>query len=120
MERDNLNKENFWDELYADYPEAVQVFCDWIDKYKAENNWDELFNGGLLLHPSHPSDIQTSSPKFHDLPHALQMGIWIQFVQEYTKGNHIILRLHYNLPFVMTDFKGQVRRFIQLIDETLK
>lgn len=40
---ENLNKENFWDELYKKYPKGMKVFCDWIDEYKKQNNWDEFF-----------------------------------------------------------------------------
>jgi len=74
---DNLNKENFWNDVYDKYPNATQVFCDWIDVYKKENNWDELFNAG---HDTR-GDL-TEAPKFHDLPIEMQQGIWIKFVRE--------------------------------------
>lgn len=72
----NLSKENFWNKLYKKYPDGVQVFCDWIDKYKSKNNWDKLFNAGLMV----PIRGQSVSPKYHDLPLAMQIGIWIEFV----------------------------------------
>lgn len=83
---DNLNKENFWNDLYAKYPKAVQVFCDWIDKYKKENKWDKLFNPNYKFIHSTDEEGTTSTiisePKFHDLPIALQTGIWIEFLCE--------------------------------------
>ena len=72
---ENLNKENFWNELFTKYPKGVQVFCDWIDEYKKRNHWDRLFNGGYEM----------ESPKFHDLPIAMQKGILIEFISYYPK-----------------------------------
>ncbi len=83
----NLTKENFWDALYEKYPKGVQFFYDWIDKYKKKNNWDKLFNGGVLGcsrasdgNGYDPHGSPTEAPKFHDLPIAMQIGIWIEFV----------------------------------------
>lgn len=41
----NLNKENFFNAMAEKYPEAMQLFCDWIDAYKASINWVSVFNG---------------------------------------------------------------------------
>lgn len=81
MKKENLNKENFWNEAYAKYPDGVQVFCDWIDRYKKENHWRDLFNGGFLVNPKGNSDIFTEAPKFHDIPLAMQAGILQEFFQ---------------------------------------
>ena len=78
--RESLTKENFWNELYAKYPKGTQVFCDWIDKYKKSVNWTDLFRDHLN------GDAKFSSPKYHDLPYAMQMGIWFQFEQEFDLG----------------------------------
>jgi hypothetical protein len=71
-----LTKENFWNELYAKYPEAVYRFCDWIDQYKKQVNWNHLFackgqENGILV-----------NYKYHDLPIAIQLGIFLQFAKE--------------------------------------
>lgn len=61
---DKLSKENYWNEMQAKYPEAVQIFCDWIDKYKEKVGWASLFQDGI---------------KFHDLPFEFQNGIIARF-----------------------------------------
>jgi len=59
-----MNKENFWNGLYEQYPKSVKEFCDFIDEYKSENNWNELFGEKI---------------KFHHIPVEMQLGIWMQF-----------------------------------------
>lgn len=61
---ENLNKENFWNELHAKYPTAVNHFCKWIDAYKEEVGWKKLFADGV---------------KFHDIPFDMQNGIIARF-----------------------------------------
>jgi len=70
---EGLTKENFWNELYKAYPQGTQVFCEWIDEYKKACNWNDLFRDHLN------ADAKFSSPKFHDLPYDMQLGIWIRF-----------------------------------------
>ncbi len=79
MEIENLNKENFFNELTEKYPIAMKIFCDWIDEYKKEVDWDYLFNEGEVK-----GDFK-SAPKFHDLPYDMQSGIIIRFACEHFK-----------------------------------
>jgi len=75
----NLTKENFFNALREKCPLAVDYFCQWIDNYKKENNWDELFNGNIQQqYPLMP----TESPKFHELPFEFQNGIIARFELE--------------------------------------
>ncbi len=77
----NLNKENFWNEMYQKYPLAMKDFCEWMDEYKKREfyidefkrtlTWDELF---LNNSPT------THKIKFHNLPIAMQMGIWNEYI----------------------------------------
>lgn len=82
-----LTKENFWNDLYDAYPEAMRVFCEWIDEYKKRVNWDTLFADNIrvgdssLLRSTIPKG--TRAPKFHEIPVAMQLGIWSQFVSEH-------------------------------------
>jgi len=72
---ENLNKENFWNELHSQCPTAVAYFCDWIDRYKTANNWNELFGEAV---------------KFHHLPFEMQNRIIAAFELELynnTAGN---------------------------------
>ena len=75
---ENLTKENFWNEMMQKYPLATKQFCDWIDEYKKQNNWNKLFNQG---YNSFTGPIP--APKYHDLPLAMQTGIAIEFMQEH-------------------------------------
>jgi hypothetical protein len=65
---ENLTKENFFNDIYEKYPSEVQQFCKWVDQYKKKNNWVGLFG--------------TDEVKFHHLPLAMQIGIFIQFCAE--------------------------------------
>jgi hypothetical protein len=67
---ENLTKENFWNEMKEKYPQAMERFCEWIDDYKRQVEWKKLFN--TTYYPW----------KFHDLPLAMQFGIWRQFIAE--------------------------------------
>lgn len=84
---EKLTKENFWDELYVAFPKATQVFCEWVDQYKAMVGWKRLFNEGYVLNKDYNIGFmvdpgKTMAPKFHDMPYAMQMGIWIAFVKD--------------------------------------
>ncbi len=62
-----LTKENFWNEVMEKYPKATKQFCDWIDEYKNAVSWNDLFRGPA---------------KYHDLPYAMQYGIWIEYCSQ--------------------------------------
>lgn len=64
---ENLNKNNFWDALRDEYPEAVAHFCKWVDAYKAEVGWVYLFGEKI---------------KFHDVPYEFQLGILTRYELE--------------------------------------
>lgn len=72
---DSLIKENFWNELKEKYPAVMHKFLSWVDEYKKQVNWEQLFNYGIHLHASQG----WHNPKYHDLPIAMQIGIFIQF-----------------------------------------
>lgn len=69
---ENLNKQNFFDEMHSLYPKAVDKFIEWIDGYKSANNWNSIFREGV---------------KFHDIPYELQMGIMNRFFIEAFTSN---------------------------------
>lgn len=98
---DSLTKENFWNDLYEEYPSEMKHFCDWIDEYKKNNNWSELFAKGER------TDI---TPKYHNLPIAMQIGIFIQYVAESDTRHSIELPLieskedFENIKYLITQF----------------
>lgn len=96
---ENLNKDNFWNKQYQETPEAVQVFCDWIDQYKADVYWNELFNADYYKDASSESTEKTEAPKFHALPLAMQIGILQQFAADVCAkyGVQQFKRVNFNL-----------------------
>ena len=86
MAQENFNKENFWNEMQQRYPLAMKEFCVWIDIYKEKNKWEDLFNDSYsktnyqYASNGEVTSIDFAFPKFHDLPLAMQMGIWKHYV----------------------------------------
>ena len=69
---DSLTKENFWNAMQSKYPVAMDRFCKWIDEYKNRVHWYDLVN----------ANFKCDAPKYHELPLAVQIGIFLQFVSE--------------------------------------
>lgn len=76
-----LTKENFFNQMMEKYPKATKGFCDWIDEYKKAVKWNELFQ---VDSPRNPKQAMTypTPPKFHDIPYAMQLGIWFEFCSQ--------------------------------------
>ena len=68
----SLTKENFWNDLYEKHPEPMKEFCEWIDAYKKEIMWNDLFFNSRRHNPI----------KFHDIPFEMQVGIILRFIKE--------------------------------------
>lgn len=68
-----LTKENFFSHVWEISHGAFQMFCDWIDEYKKRIGWDFFFTGALYV---------KSNIKFHDMPIAMQIGIFMEFFFE--------------------------------------
>lgn len=80
MERnpESLTKENFWNGMMEKYPQAMANFCQWVDEYKQRAGWENLFDHYYGFDSEGKSRI-----KYHDLPLAMQIGIWAQFMCEH-------------------------------------
>lgn len=76
---EKLTKPDFWTPMMEAHPELMKKFCGWIDEYKKSNNWKELFGAHLMIN-SNPAELV---PKFHELPSAMQLGIFMQFAWEH-------------------------------------
>jgi hypothetical protein len=57
----------------------MKNFKQWIDLYKKDNDWNELFND-FPAGTSTDCDIEFIAPKYHELPIAMQFGIYIEYV----------------------------------------
>lgn len=107
---ESLTKENFWNAIQEQYPVEMKMFCDWIDEYKKRVQWNMLFkhlpgySGGA---------VGFKYPKYHDLPLAMQIGIFIQFTVESSKANFFDPSMQ--IPFTMDDWKECVRRWFTKI-----
>lgn len=85
----DLTPENFWTEMKTHYPKAVTAFGRWIDQYKVDNDWDKLFKeiatvDGLFSY--------IPAPKYHQLPWAIQFGIWLEFRDSLRQDRKLIPR----------------------------
>ena len=101
---ESLTKENFWNALTEKYPEEMQKFGEWIDEYKERVDWDNLFNG--LKGPF------TSSPKYHELPTAVQFGIFYQFTVE--NEEYDLFYQDVAVPKTMDDIKDCIEGYFFL------
>ncbi len=82
---DTLTKENFWDEMEQRYPKAMAHFKEWIDRYKSEHNWEQLFNHGAFMSGKiYPNPHKVVAPKYHELPIAMQFGIFLEWIQQFS------------------------------------
>lgn len=83
-----LKKEKFWKEMFDKHPDEMTEFIEWVDSYKQRVEWDKIFNSN--------SDYQNAqgknavAPKLHELPTAMQIGIFIQFTIETEWKNDFI------------------------------
>jgi hypothetical protein len=92
-----LTKDNFWNEVRDMYPEAVNHFCKWIDRYKEEVGWRDLFAEGI---------------KFHDIPFDMQNGIIARFDLECFNGKKGADAVRDNEPARMRDLFRDLQQAI--------
>jgi hypothetical protein len=117
--RDNLTKENFWNDLYEKYPGQMQMFCEWIDEYKKRIGWNDLFsmrNWSVIddspaesedLKTHKRGEIEVNTYKFHHLPIGMQIGIFIQYTIEIGQR------------YQMLEESGTIDEIIEMISEYL-
>lgn len=84
-----LNKENFFNDMQANYPDAFAHFSKWIDDYKKEVGWEKLFNGDIDIAyrtndgaGAWDAGGVTKAPKFHNIPIEMQYGILSRYHAE--------------------------------------
>lgn len=131
----NLSKGNFWNKIETDFPLAMKAFHLWIDEYKQAVDWEILFNAGWHKgvstsfdshgHPlSHVTKHQT--PKFHNLPYEMQIGILIRFFDDTTKLSHFDgvngfvytdRLLNEPIPYLTESFE-EIERVINFLNKT--
>lgn len=76
----SMLKDSFWAEIKERWPGEFQLFSAWVDKYKSGQNWLLLFNSNSEY--QNAMGQNAIAPKFHDLPPAMQIGIFLQYCIE--------------------------------------
>jgi len=72
-----MTKDDFWNPIESRSPKQFEKFKNWVDEYKKRVDWSELWQEGEYI-----PCIEIKAPKVHELPDALQTGIFIQFITE--------------------------------------
>jgi hypothetical protein len=75
----NLKLKDF-DKIKALYPNGFMAFDEWLTAYRERVSWPKLFNSDSDWQDMHGKNAK--APKYHELPGAMQAGIWIQFMKE--------------------------------------
>lgn len=88
---EELSKLNFWDAIKVLYPKSFSFFEKWIDEYKADNGWKGLFND-QSWRADQAAAIHSVPPKFHELPFAMQFGIFTQFLADQGDGQEEFIK----------------------------
>jgi len=92
---ESLTKENFWDEMEQKYPKAMAHFKEWIDEYKNadKGRYYTLFNAGITSHLDSDTKqtVKTRAPKYHELPIAMQFGIFLEWACDFAVDNQVIV-----------------------------
>lgn len=113
----------FFNPLKAEFPFAMQKFCDWIDEYKKAVGWSDLFNGSVLMERLQMTQDGGDSfvPKFHELPHALQLGIWITFERSMLEVRYPGAKNKYFTMFIQGGdyLENRIKAWMEIMDEEL-
>lgn len=79
-----MNRSEFWDILSEKYPEEVGDFTHWCDEFKRRYNWFGIFREGAdTIETPLGTAVIHKSIKIHDLPQAMQIGIFLQYTIEH-------------------------------------
>ena len=80
---EKMTKANFWNVLEAEYPEQTADFRRWLSEYARREGIDRLFDAQHSADGGQIRQTVTLIPVgFHDLPNAMQIGIFIQYTVE--------------------------------------
>lgn len=95
---ESLTKENFWNEIMEKWPGEMNEFCYWINEYKKKVGWNVLFD----IYDTDPKHIGI---KYHDLPIAMQIGIFYQFTMETSRRYAFIIEEEDSIERVAENIK---------------
>ena len=101
---ESLTKENFWNEIEQKYPNAFKVFSDWITEYFTSLEHD------IFYYDKEDNDYYSIT--FRYLPHAMQHGICLAFIELY-----IIGEIDFNM-MILFDIKYNIEYTFEKIEKT--
>jgi hypothetical protein len=99
---ETLTKENFWNEMEQKYPKAMAHFKEWVDNYKSEHYWNVLFNH-ISTDRVVPKGFDCA-PKYHELPIAMQFGIFTEYMYYWSNFKNPIGPLKEVMSIEVRDF----------------
>lgn len=77
--------EDFWDTMRTLYPHALDHFKLWINDYKRSVEWTKLFRQTIIDEKINPHPVTGfrafREPKYHEIPDAMQFGIFLFYCQ---------------------------------------
>jgi len=84
---DVLTLKDFWRPLKEKYPEAMEHYKQWINQLKLDVYWKLIFaeQNYPAKEPRFEGHSEYRHPKAHELPAFLQIGIFVQYVNEHDK-----------------------------------
>lgn len=83
-----LTKEEFWDTIKEKYPKAFEHFHEWLTKYKEEVYYP-VFDVNYSYNKNFNLVIGKNCPKYHELPVAMQFGIFTEYTFHFANTKRI-------------------------------
>ena len=102
-----MSKGEFWDAISDKYPEEFADFAEYVDEYKRREGWSKLFDERIVM------GMGRMITKYHDLPNAMQLGIFIQYTVE--SGLSFIHPEF--IPQIMDDYIGSIEAWFVAVRE---
>lgn len=113
-----LKKEDFFNEMNSKFPKAMEEFCKWVDRYKEAVGWSMLFNSESNYQNAEGKNAP--APKYHNIPYAMQLGIWITNVTSFeNSGDYLQIMLDDKDSKWYEDLEGMIDCFFSIRQEEL-
>ncbi len=125
MQPKKLTYHEFWEPLENAYPEACKVLYEWLENYREQVNWKKMFSvtmwsikhnramGAEDYETHNRHEIATHLYDFHDLPIAMQIGIFIEFVDNTTGGTW-----NFSGQFIV-DWAVEIKNYISKLEQSI-
>jgi len=77
MEDNKILNKDFWSDIREKFVGEIDEFNEWLVKYQNRTNWEHIFNPNYAM-----EGMSWRRITFFDLPDAMQIGIFMQYVSE--------------------------------------